>query len=164
MLAALENIVGHFGACVIALRQALPLPIERVEASADRLLELLAHDRAACLYALCCLQDQPDVLAHSIAVAGRLADLLYDEPDAAGTPREQVCAALIHDLGKALLADRSRPAQALLNDDDTYHAHHQVNRLVACLPAGRLAAGNGPAMPDRTDQRTAGRQRLSAWH
>ncbi|MDA3919494.1 MAG: PilZ domain-containing protein [Salinisphaera sp.] len=156
MLPALENIVGHLGTCVIALRQGEPMPVGRVESSADRMLELLDRDRERFLYALCCLHEQPGTLAHSIAVAGRLADILADATDAVGTPRQRVCAALIHDLGKLMLAEQCLPSEGILSPPSKHCLQQHVMQLTACLPPDWLPANVRRCLIEQVNERLDG--------
>lgn len=109
-LDTLAEIASDQHAFLLALRNQRPLPLARLERSAERLIELHDQGRQAFFYALACLDHEPHWMQHSLNVAGRLADLMLAEPDHNIDTHRAVRAALIHDLGKAMLVDDGLPS------------------------------------------------------
>ncbi|RKR07514.1 HD-GYP domain-containing protein (c-di-GMP phosphodiesterase class II) [Kushneria sinocarnis] len=103
MVTAVHEIARQLHVTQLALQNQQPIPCEALRRSTTQLLQLLQKNRQVFLYALCCLQEEPQWIQHSLTVAGHLADLMMAEPEHAERVGEAVMAALLHDMGKALL-------------------------------------------------------------
>ncbi|MES1954530.1 PilZ domain-containing protein [Salinisphaera hydrothermalis] len=82
----------------LAVRTDEPLPAASMLAGAERLCSLLLEDRQGFLFTLASMTEQPPLIQHSLAFAGRLADLVVAEPEIDLRPRDIALAALLHDL------------------------------------------------------------------
>ncbi|RUR56308.1 HD domain-containing phosphohydrolase [Vreelandella populi] len=119
---------------LLALQNGHSLPVERLERSANQLIKLLGKGRQAFFYDLTCLTDEPQWMQHSLNVAGRLADLLLAEPELAADTHRAVRAALIHDLGKAMLIDEALPSlESEMNEAQRSRLRNHVGALLAAL-------------------------------
>lgn len=67
------------------------------------LIEQLRQNRDALLYEICCLDEQPVLVRHGLAVAARLAHMAISNRVEIKRLAAIVACALIHDFGKALL-------------------------------------------------------------
>ena len=141
MVASLRRVAHVLGDTAIALRQERALPIERLYESADTLGRLLDENRAEFLYALCCLPEQPPVIQHCIAAAGRLADLVQSEDILASNRRDITVAALVHDLGNVLEAGPHTASTDPLITDPAHPTNSHTGLLAALGPAASWAAG-----------------------
>lgn len=140
MVGPLRQIAHTLGAAAIALRHGRELPIDELEKCADTLCALLAEDRPAFLYALCCLTEQPALLHHCIVVAGRLADLVQTEETLVRNLRDIVLAALVHDLGNIRQAGPQTAASDSLITDPSAPTNSHVELNQALGSAGSWAA------------------------
>ncbi|HET7315411.1 PilZ domain-containing protein [Salinisphaera sp.] len=107
MRKSLLDVAHAIARAALALRVGEPLPAARLAAGAERLCALLAEDRQSFMFALATLTDQPPLIQHALAVAGRLLDLIDAEPDLTIAPREIVLGGLLHELGLVSLADEA---------------------------------------------------------
>ncbi|MCM2973122.1 HD domain-containing phosphohydrolase [Larsenimonas suaedae] len=103
MVDDLRDIVRTQHLYLLALQQKTPLPERALAKSADRLIQLLKHNRQQVFYALGCLSDEPQWVQHSLCVSCRLCDLMLAEPEHASRARSAMLAALVHDMGKAMM-------------------------------------------------------------
>lgn len=131
---------------LLALKNDRPLPLDRLERSADRLIALHGQGRQAFFYALACLGEEPHWMQHSLNVAGRLADLMLAEPDLSGETHHAVRAALLHDLGKAMLVNDGLPS---LEREMTPSQRQYVRTHVEVLLKALLRAGYTPNETER---------------
>jgi hypothetical protein len=112
-LSRLARVAAYLDSQILLLREGgviAPGPLSR---QADILLTLHEEDREALLFASHCLHRGPALVRHGIRVAVALLDICL----AKGMPR-RLCkavaaAALVHDLGKALLPAAVRDADVL---------------------------------------------------
>ncbi|WP_447554975.1 HD domain-containing phosphohydrolase [Vreelandella sp. EE22] len=109
-VSVLREITRDLHLFLMALQSHQPLPVERLERSANKLIKLHGKGRQAFFYSLTCLKDEPIWMQHSLNVAGKLADLMLAEPALATETHRAVRAALIHDMGKAMLIDETLPS------------------------------------------------------
>ncbi|WP_447927692.1 HD domain-containing phosphohydrolase [Vreelandella sp. EE27] len=109
-VSVLREITRDLHLFLLALQGGQPLPFERLERSANKLIKLHGKGRQAFFFSLTCLRDEPAWMQHSVNVAGKLADLMLAEPTLADDTHRAVKAALIHDMGKAMLIDETLPS------------------------------------------------------
>lgn len=95
------------------LEEGAQVDSQQLERYSAFLLDLLAEDREALLFACHCLVDDEPLVQHVVAVAVRLADLMSEAALPAGSLKAIVGCALVHDLGKALLPASLREAGQL---------------------------------------------------
>lgn len=107
MVRALRGVVRQLHIALLALKNDQPVSRDAILGCADTLLHLLERQRQQFLYALACLSNEPQWVQHSINVAGKLGDMMLAEPELASRARYAVVAALLHDLGKAMLLSES---------------------------------------------------------
>lgn len=103
MARRLAPLVEFLEVQILALREGRNLDGVQLSRMAERLLSLLAHDRNEVLFAIVTLSTQRPLVAHSLAVAARLADLATSVKMPRVTCKAITAAALVHDLGKVLL-------------------------------------------------------------
>lgn len=132
MAGRLAATAGFLDTQIPELRQGGRIDGTALSRHAERLLALHDEDREALLFATQCLHKEPLLVRHGLAVATRLLDLAV----AQGIPRPLckavVGAALVHDLGKALLPEELVFAEKL--DAAQYQQlQSHVERLRACL-------------------------------
>ncbi|TDO16765.1 MULTISPECIES: HD domain-containing phosphohydrolase [Halomonas] len=103
MAKRLAAIAGYLDAQLLELQQGREVDSVQLSRHADRLLQLHDEDRDGLLFATRCLQHEPRLVRHGLAVGVTLLDL-------AGLPslhrtlrKAMVASAMVHDLGKALL-------------------------------------------------------------
>ena len=133
-LNTLREIARNQHLFLLALQNGHPLPVERLERSANQLIKLLGRGRQAFFFDLTCLTDEPQWMQHSLNVAGRLADLMLAEPELAADTHRAVRAALIHDLGKAMLIDEALPSlESEMNEAQRSRLRDHVGALLASL-------------------------------
>ncbi|WP_423821475.1 HD domain-containing protein [Salinisphaera sp. SPP-AMP-43] len=108
----LLGIAYDLSRAALALRSDQPLPATALCDGASRLCDLLVDDRQVFLLALASLIEQPPLIQHSIAVAGRLADLVLAENDLGVDAHDVVLGALVHDIGLVTLAHTPAPTLA----------------------------------------------------
>lgn len=107
LVRTLREVARQLHITLLALKNDQPISSDAMLGCADTLLRLLTQRRQQCLYALACLGSEPQWIQHSINVAAKLGDLMLAEPEYASRARAAVAAALLHDMGKALLLDES---------------------------------------------------------
>lgn len=109
----LGRVAGYLDTQLIKLRLGAPVDSRQLSRHTDLLLELLAMDRDALLFAVYHQPDEPLLVQHGIALGVRLADMAQ----ARNLPRQVIkaiaAAGLLHDLGKALLPADLRQARHL---------------------------------------------------
>ncbi|PRY64476.1 HD-GYP domain-containing protein (c-di-GMP phosphodiesterase class II) [Vreelandella songnenensis] len=133
-LKTLRDIARHQHLFLLALQNGRPLPVERLERSANQLIKLLGKGRQTFFYDLACLSDEPQWMQHSLNVAGRLADLMLAEPALAADTHRAVRAALVHDLGKAMLIDEALPSlESEMSDAQRTRLRGHVGELLTAL-------------------------------
>ncbi|MHB0777139.1 HD domain-containing phosphohydrolase [Halomonas sp. WWR20] len=103
MVRAVREVARQLHIALLAIQTQQPVSGEALYECADTLLHLLERQRQQFLYALACLGDEPQWIQHSVNVAGKLGDLMLAEPKHAPQARDAVVAALLHDMGKAML-------------------------------------------------------------
>lgn len=109
---------------ILALREGRNLDGVQLSRMAERLLSLLNHDRNEVLFAIVTLSTQRPLVAHSLAVATRLADLATSVKMPRATCKAITGAALVHDLGKVLLPEALRRTKVLTAEQRAqYQAH-----------------------------------------
>ena len=157
-LGVLREAARQLAACVIALRRGQRLPAAALYESAENLLELLSEDRACFLYALCCLDDQPALLRHAITVAGRLADLARAESALGPNIDDVVVAALLHELGKTLLAQSGADTlDTLIQEPPVPRMRDHPQRLLEQINAmNALRSQNASAIIGQINERLDG--------
>ncbi|WNL42080.1 PilZ domain-containing protein [Halomonas sp. PAMB 3264] len=134
VVASLKKITRDLHLFLLALQSGQPLPIERLERSANRLIKLHGEDRQALFYGLTCLTHEPGWLQHSLGVAGKLADLMLAEPSFAAHTHRAVRAALMHDMGKALLIDENLPSlESEMSEPQRQRLQAHVTVLMSAL-------------------------------
>lgn len=104
----LGRVAAYLDTQMIKLRLGAAIDSKQLSRHSDLLLELLAIDRDALLFAVQHQPGEPLLVQHGMALAVRLADMAQ----ARNLPRQAikaiVAAALVHDLGKALLPTELR--------------------------------------------------------
>lgn len=109
----LGRVAGYLDTQLIKLRLGAAVDSRQLSRHTDLLLELLATDRDALLFAVHHQPDEPLLVQHGIALAVRMADMAQ----ARNLPRQAlktiVAAGLVHDLGKALLPTELRMVRHL---------------------------------------------------
>ncbi|MCM2130497.1 HD domain-containing phosphohydrolase [Larsenimonas rhizosphaerae] len=139
MVEDLKGIVRTQHLFLLALQQQAPLPNKQLAESADTLMQLLQHNRQQLFYALGCLSDEPAWVQHSLAVACRLCDLMLVEPEHAPRAREATIAALVHDMGKAMLVSAELPSlEGTLESGQLERLRQHVPVLIEALEHGGL--------------------------
>ncbi len=131
----LGRVAAYLDTQLIKLRLGAPVDSTQLSRHSDLLLNLLAEDRDALLFAIHGQPGEPLLVQHGIALAVRLADLAQ----ARGLPREVVKAivasALVHDMGKVLLPaelHRARHLDAGQRRDFAAHVRLLRERLDPC--------------------------------
>lgn len=133
-LNTLREIARNQHLFLLALQNGRPLPVERLERSANQLIKLLSKGRQTFFYDLACLGDEPQWMQHSLNVAGQLADLMLVEPALAADTHRAVRAALIHDMGKTMLIDETLPSlESEMSEAQRLHLRDHVGTLLAAL-------------------------------
>ncbi|WP_101676390.1 HD domain-containing phosphohydrolase [Alloalcanivorax mobilis] len=130
MARRLARSAGYLDTQILELRGGGRIDRSALSRHAERIMALHDEDREGVLFAAECLHHEPPMVRHGLAVAVRLLDLAQ----AQRMPRE-VCkaitaAALVHDLGKALLAPELLGAERL-----DASAYREVQRHVGLLQA-----------------------------
>ncbi len=109
----LGRVAAYLDTQLIKLRHGAAVDSRQLSRHSDLLLELLATDRDSLLFAVLHQPGEPLLVQHGIALAVRMADMAQ----ARNLPRQAtkaiVAAALVHDLGKALLPVELRLARHL---------------------------------------------------
>ncbi|MCQ4347255.1 PilZ domain-containing protein [Pseudomonas stutzeri] len=131
----LGRVAGYLDTQLIKLRQGAAIDSRQLSRHSELLLDLLAEDRDALLFAVQHQPDEPLLVQHGMALAARLADLAQ----ARNLPRQAtkaiVAAALVHDFGKALLSgelQRSRHLDAGQRQRFAAHVGLLRERLESC--------------------------------
>lgn len=131
MAARLAACADFLSLQIQSLRTGGGIDSQQLSRQSERLLRLLDQDREAVLFATSCLSDEPLLVRHGLGVAVRLVDLLGKSL----TPMERksvVAAAMIHELGRALL-----PTELMWEDglapSDTVQVHRHVDMLLERL-------------------------------
>ncbi|MCP1315395.1 HD domain-containing phosphohydrolase [Halomonas sp. 707D7] len=137
-VSTLREITRDLHLFLLALQNGQPLPLERLERSAGKLIKLLGKGRQAFFFGLTCLKEEPQWMQHSLSVAGKLADLMLAEPTLRDDVHRAVRAALIHDMGKALLIDATLPS---LDSDMDASQRQRLRAHVATLSNALAVAG-----------------------
>lgn len=88
---------------MLTLRQGHSIDGAQSSRQADRLLDLQEEDREALLFATRCLDREPLLVRHGLGVAVHLLDLARAEAMPRALCKALAAAAMVHDLGKALL-------------------------------------------------------------
>ncbi|MCP1367143.1 PilZ domain-containing protein, partial [Halomonas sp. BBD48] len=131
MVRAIRDVARQLHIALLALKNDQPVSSEAIFGCADTLLHLLERDRQQFFYALACLGNEPQWVQHSINVAGKLADLMLVEPELASRARAAVVAALLHDMGKALLLSESlHTLEGELDDEQRERLRDHVQILL----------------------------------
>lgn len=138
--AGLRRIAQTLGTAAIDLRHGDPMPIDRLRDCADSLCQMVNEDRTEFLYALCCLHEQPPLIQHCIAVAGRLIDLVGTESTMAPHLSEIAFSALVHDLGNIVHVGPPTPSDDPLITDPGQRDDSHLELLDALGPAGSFVA------------------------
>lgn len=124
MARRLAKVANYLSAQLLQLQQGAPIDSAQLSRNSDQLLTLLDEDREALLFAGVCLHHEPVLVQHGLAVAIRLADLARTR----NVPRELLkalaAAGLVHDLGKALLADSLKDSEAFDDEQRRQLASH----------------------------------------
>ncbi|MFD2438227.1 HD-GYP domain-containing protein [Modicisalibacter luteus] len=131
MVRAIREVARQLHIALLALKNSQPISSEAILGCADTLLHLLEQQRQQFFYALACLGSEPQWVQHSINVAGKLGDLMLAEPDLASQARAAVVAALLHDMGKAMLLSESlHSLEGKLNDEQRERLRDHVEVLL----------------------------------
>lgn len=131
MVPAIREVARQMHVVVLALQNQRPLPQECLADCADTLLHLLRKNRQNLFYAIQCLSRESNWVQHSIIVAVRLGDLMLAEPEYAARAHQGVMAALMHDMGKAMLLGESLTSlEGELNDRKRHLLRQHVNVLL----------------------------------
>lgn len=121
----LLGIAHDLSRAALALRSDQPLPAASLVDAANRLCELLIDDRQVFLLALVSLTEQPPLIQHSIAVAGRVADLVLAEEGLDVDARDVALSALVHDIGLVTLEHTPAPTLAAVrHSPEARHGQH----------------------------------------
>ena len=103
---------------MLALRQGEHVDAAQLSRQAERLMELQQEDREGLLLASRCLNNEPLLVRHGLGVAVHLLDLAIARDMPRALCKALTAAAMVHDLGKALLP---RELLALPVLDDRQH-------------------------------------------
>ncbi|MDI5922826.1 PilZ domain-containing protein [Halomonas sp. LR5S13] len=103
MARRLARIAGYLDAQLLELQQGGEIDSVQLSRHADRLLLLQDEDRDGLLFATRCLQHEPRLVRHSLAVSVFLLDLAGMSSIPRKLSKAMVASAMVHDLGKALL-------------------------------------------------------------
>ncbi|GAB2781859.1 hypothetical protein GCM10027040_04840 [Halomonas shantousis] len=134
MVRAIREIARQLHITLLAIQNRQPLSGAPLHEGADTLLYLHGRQRQHFFYALACLSGEPQWIQHSLNVAGKLADLLLAEPRYAAYAKPAVIAALVHDMGKAmLLSERLNTLEGKLNDQQRALLRRHVGTLLGHL-------------------------------
>lgn len=99
----LATIAGYLDSQMILLKQEGAFDPYQLSVQTDHLLDLLQEDREGALFALHCLYRESRWVQHGVAVATRLADLLYSLRVPHTVLKAATAAAMVHDLGKGVV-------------------------------------------------------------
>ena len=88
---------------MLALRQGEHVDAVQLSRQAERLLELQEEDREGLLFATRCLNNEPLLVRHGLGVAVHLLDFARARDMPRALCKALTAAAMVHDLGKALL-------------------------------------------------------------
>lgn len=156
MAKRLARIAGYLDAQLLELEEGGRLDSVQLSRFTDRLLGLHAEDREALLFATCCLHDEPQLIRHALGVAVHLLDLASTGSLPRDALKALAAAAMVHDLGKALLPDELKHA-ASLNSDQQALLHGHVTLLHERLSGCHwLAPGVVEAVVMRINERLDG--------
>lgn len=134
MVKAVREVARQLHIALLALQNRQRVSGEAIHGCADTLLHLLERQRQQFLYALACLGGEPQWVQHSINVAGKLGDMMLAEPEHASQARAAVIAALLHDMGKALLlSEKLNTLEGELDEQQRDLVRSHVPRLLNYL-------------------------------
>ncbi|MCK2185110.1 PilZ domain-containing protein [Halomonas getboli] len=105
MTRRLAHIAGYLDAQLLELRDGGEIDGVALSRHADRLLRLHEEDREGLLFACDALHGESWLVGHGLGVAVRLLDLVGRDSVPQELRKALVASAMVHDLGKALLAD-----------------------------------------------------------
>ncbi|MBF1800823.1 HD domain-containing phosphohydrolase [Alloalcanivorax profundimaris] len=103
MVDRLAPCAAWLGNQMLALRQGEHIDPVQLSRQAERLLDLHEEDREALLFASRCLADEPLLVRHGLGVAVHLLDFARAQSMPHALCKALAAAAMVHDLGKALL-------------------------------------------------------------
>ncbi|MFG6158720.1 HD domain-containing phosphohydrolase [Halomonas sp. 1390] len=101
MAKRLARIAGYLDAQILELQQGGEIDSIQLSRHADRLMLLHDEDREGLLFATRCLQHEPQLVRHSLAMSVFLLDLAGQPPIPRELSKAMVASAMVHDLGKA---------------------------------------------------------------
>lgn len=129
----LSQVAGYLDGQILEMQQGGAIDAAGLSRNADRLLALQVEDREGLLFNVACLPEEPALVCHTLAVAVRLTDMCRGYRMPGHVLKAVAASALVHDLGKALLAaategdgDAAQPA----HDQD--HVTLIMARLEPC--------------------------------
>ncbi|OHV08424.1 HD domain-containing phosphohydrolase [Kushneria phosphatilytica] len=134
MVTAIREVARQLHIAHLALLNQQPIPANTLHNGATTLLRLLKKNRPVFLYALCCMDEEPQWIQHSLTVAGHLADLMLAETEHADRVREAVMAALLHDMGKAMLiSEELTSLEGQLTEEQKHYLRRHVDIMIEAL-------------------------------
>ncbi len=123
MARRLARIAGYLDSEMVMLKQDHGINSEQLSVHAERLLDMLIDHREETLFALVCLQRESRWIRHGLAVAVRLVDLLNHKQMPRSLLKGMAAAAMLHDLGKSVVATELWGATTL--SADGYREMHE---------------------------------------
>ena len=124
MARRLARVAAFLDNQIMELRRGGRIGSVALSRQAERLIMLHHEDRQALLFAMECLHQETPLVRHGLAVAVRLLDMALAQRMPGDLCKAITAAALVHDLGKALLAPELLAAPRLdARQHETLHGH-----------------------------------------
>ncbi|AJD49346.1 metal-dependent phosphohydrolase, HD domain-containing protein [Isoalcanivorax pacificus W11-5] len=152
----LARIAAYLDSQILLLREGGVIEPGPLSRQAEILLTLHDEDREALLFASHCLHREPALVRHCISVAVMLLDICLARDIPRRLCKAVAAAALVHDLGKALLPDAVREADVITPAQFSTLATHVAALDVPLAGCGWLTAPVIDAVVRRINERLDG--------
>ncbi|MCM2972189.1 PilZ domain-containing protein [Larsenimonas suaedae] len=131
LMYAMREVARRLHSALIALRNEETLARASLIDCADTIIHMLERKPHRCMYAACCLSDEPPLLQQAIRCAVQLGDLILREPTLVEHARHAILGALLHNLGKSLMIGETLPTlhEPLTPEQSDYLTHHRETLL-----------------------------------
>lgn len=135
MARRLARIAGYLDSQMVVLKQGQPVNSHQLSLHADRLLDMLDDSREETLFAVHCIHRESRWIRHGLSVAVRLADLLTTVKVPRDVRKAVTAAAMVHDLGKGMMAPEIWRAVTLSTEvykEMQLHVDNILGKLEGC--------------------------------